>query len=167
MKRKRNFVVAILLVAIMCVGVGYAAIDSQLGVTGTIKYDPAFAIAWKPDSLTLDGTTHESEIKDVNGTSTLTFSVDTTDWNINDFCTIKATIKNDSKYNATDISATTVTYSTTNDYFSVTVGNIADIDSKGEGEVTITIKLLGYPQVGSTYSETFSFTVTARQDVPS
>lgn len=165
MKSRRNFVVAILLVAIMCIGVGFAAISSTLGLTGTINYDPSFKIEWKADSAKLDNAELDSTISDVDATSTLQFTIDTTSWNVNDPHEIKAVIANNSKYNATNVTVSTVTYGDDKGYYEVTVANIADINAGAEGTVTITINMKEYPQTDASYKGTFSFTVTAKQDI--
>ena len=169
MKSRRNFVVAILLVAIMCIGVGFAAISSTLGLTGTINYDPSFKIEWKADSAKLDNAELSSTISDVDTTSTLTFSVNTTDWTVGQSHEITAVIANNSKYNATNVTVSALTYTGNagelDDYYEVTVENIADITAGATGTVTITINMKKYPQTDKSYTGTFSFTVTAEQDI--
>lgn len=169
MKSRRNFVVAILLVAIMCIGVGFAAISSTLGLTGTINYDPSFKIEWKADSAELDEEELESTIGDVGTTSTLQFTIDTTSWNVNDPHKITAVIENNSKYNATNVTVSALTYTGNagelDDYYEVTVENIADITAGATGTVTITINMKKYPQTDASYTGTFKFTVTAKQDI--
>ncbi len=169
MKSRRNFVVAILLVAIMCIGVGFAAISSTLGLTGTINYDPSFKIEWKADSAKLDNAELESSIGDVGTTSTLTFSVNTTDWTVGQDHEITAVIENNSKYNATNVTVSTLTYTGNagelDDYYNFTVANIADINAGATGTVTITINMKKYPQTDASYTGTFSFTVRAQQAI--
>lgn len=165
MKSRRNFVVAILLVAIMCIGVGFAAITSTLGLKGTINYNPAFSIEWKADSVELDDAVLDSTISDVDDTSTLQFTINTTDWIVNEDHTITAVIANNSKYDATNITVSSVTYGDNKGYYEVTVARIADINAGAEGTVTITINMKKYPQTDASYTGTFSFTVTAEQDI--
>ena len=165
MKSRRNFVVAILLVAIMCIGVGFAAINSTLGLTGTINYDPSFKIEWKADSAKLDNAELDSTIGDVSTTSTLQFTIDTTNWNVNEPHEITAVIENKSKYDATNITVSTVTYGDDKGYYEVTVENVADITAGATGTVMISITMVEYPQTADKYTGTFSFTVTAEQDI--
>lgn len=165
MKSRRNFVVAILLVAIMCIGVGFAAISSTLGLTGTINYDPSFKIEWKADSAELDEEELESTIGDVGTTSTLQFTIDTTSWNVNDPHKITAVIANNSKYNATNVTVSSVTYGDDKGYYVVTVENVDNIAAGDTATVTISIKMVEYPQTADKYTGTFSFTVTAEQDI--
>ena len=165
MKCRRNFVVAILLVAIMCIGVGFAAISSKLGLKGTVTYKPAFSIEWKADSVELDDAVLDSTISDVDDTSTLQFTIDTTSWNVNEPHEIKAVIANNSKYDAKNITVSSVTYGDNKGYYEVTVARIADISAGAEGTVTITINMKKYPQTDASYTGTFSFTVTADQAI--
>lgn len=169
MKSRRNFVVAILLVAIMCIGVGFAAISSKLGLKGTVTYKPAFSIEWQEGSAKLDNVALESTIGDTqfdeDTVSTLQFTIDTTSWNVNDPHKITAVIANKSKYNATNITVSTVTYGDNNGYYEVDVADVADIAAGATGTVTITITLTEYPQVDDDYEVTFTFSVTAEQDV--
>ena len=165
MKSRRNFVVAILLVAIMCIGVGFAAITSTLGLKGTVNYNPSFAIEWKADSVKLDNNALESTISEVESKSTLQFTIDTTSWNVNEPHKITAVIANNSKYDATNITVSSVTYGDDKGYYEVTVASIADINAGDTGTVTITINMKKYPQTDASYTGTFSFTVTAEQDI--
>ena len=169
MKSRRNFVVAILLVAIMCIGVGFAAISSRLGLIGTVTYNPAFSIEWQEGSAKLDNVALESTIGDTqfseDTVSTLQFTIDTTSWNVNDPHEITAVIENNSKYNATNVKVSPVTYGDNNGYYEVTVENDEDIAAGATGNVAITINMKKYPQTDASYTGTFSFTVTAEQDI--
>lgn len=169
MKSRRNFVVAILLVAIMCIGVGFAAITSTLGLKGTVNYNPSFAIEWKADSVKLDNNALESTISEVESKSTLQFTINTTDWIVNEDHTITAVIANNSKYNATKVTVSALTYTGNagklDDYYVVTVENDSEITAGDTGTVTITINMKKYPQTDASYTGTFSFTVTAEQDI--
>ena len=165
MKSRRNFVVAILLVAIMCIGVGFAAISSTLGLNGTINYDPSFKIEWKADSAELNEEELESTIGDVGTTSTLQFTIDTTSWNVNDPHKITAVIANNSKYNATNVTVSSVTYGDDKGYYVVTVENDDKIAAGAMGTVTISITMVEYPKTADKYTGTFKFTVTAEQDI--
>ena len=169
MKSRRNFVVAILLVAIMCIGVGFAAISSTLGLTGTINYDPSFKIEWKADSAELDEEELESTIGDVDAISTLQFTIDTTDWTVGQSHKITAVIENNSKYDATNVTVSALAYTGNagelDDYYEVTVANDEDITAGDKATVTISIKMVKYPQTADKYTGTFKFTVTAKQDI--
>lgn len=169
MKSRRNFVVAILLVAVMCIGVGFAAISSTLGLIGTVTYKPAFSIEWQDGSAKLDNVALESTIGDTqfgeDTVSTLQFTIDTTNWNVNEPHEITAVIENNSKYDATNITVSTVTYDDDNGYYEVTVEDVADITAGSTGTVTINITMVEYPKTADKYTGTFAFTVTAEQDI--
>lgn len=163
MKSRRNFVVAILLVAIMCIGVGFAALTSVINGTGTITYDPTFAITWNGA---------ESENADVSITADegtdLTFSVDTSTWKVNDSCTITATVKNDLKYAAKNVKVQELTTTAVSAYYTVTVElkDAATTIAAGETlDVIITIEMTKYPQVATEFSADFTFKVYAEQAV--
>lgn len=95
MKSRRNFVVAILLVAIMCIGVGFAALSSTITGTGTITYTPAFDIEWKTGSVTGDKVTGSPVVStDAHTNDTLAFTVDTSDMAIGNTTTVTATVVN-------------------------------------------------------------------------
>lgn len=164
MKSRRNFVVAILLVAIMCIGVGFAALTSVINGTGTITYGPSFAITW-------DGA--ESASGDVSITADegtdLTFSVDTSTWAVGNSCTITAKIQNDQKYAAKNVKVQDLTTTAVSAYYDVTVVLQDDEDTIAAGgtlNVIITIEMTTYPQVDETgFSANFTFKVFAEQDV--
>ena len=167
MKSRRNFVVAILLVAIMCMGVGFAALDSVINGTGTITYGPTFQIAW-------DGATAESgkttDVSDIVGTGEeLSFKVNTSSWAISDSVTITATVKNDLKYAAKNVEVQGLTTTAVDDYYDVTVeleNDATTIAADGTLNVIITITMTEYPQVDETgFNANFTFKVYAKQDV--
>lgn len=165
MKSRRNFVVAILLVAIMCIGVGFAALDSVINGTGTITYNPAFDIEWT-DTVTgasdveVSTTTHTND--------TLAFTVNTSSMAVSDTTTVTATVKNNSKYAAKNVTVTPATATATNDncYTVIAVPSETTIAANG-GEITVTftITLTEYPQVDTAYEVTFNFSVTAEQAI--
>ena len=164
MKSRRNFVVAILLVAIMCIGVGFATLTSVINGTGTITYGPSFAITW-------DGA--ESASADVSITADegtdLKFSVNTSAWAVNDSCTITATVQNDLKYAAKNVKVQDLTTTAVSAYYNVTVeleDDATTIAANGTLNVIITITMTAYPQVDETgFNADFTFKVYAEQDV--
>lgn len=164
MKSRRNFVVAILLVAIMCIGVGFAALNSTINGTGTIKYDPTFAITWDGAESDNGNVTIAAD----EGTD-LEFSVDTSTWAVSDSCTITATVKNDHKYDAKNVAVQDLTTTAVSAYYTVTVeleDDATAIAANGTLDVIITITMTEYPQVDETgFSANFTFKVYAEQDV--
>lgn len=167
MKSRRNFVVAILLVAIMCIGVGFAAINSVIVGTGTIKYTPAFDIEWT-ETVTGNGVSDVKVTKTNHTNDTLEFTVDTSSMAVSDTTTVTATVKNNSKYAAENVTVTPATATATNDncYTVVAVPSETTIAANG-GEITVTftITLTAYPQVDTAYEVTFNFSVTADQAI--
>lgn len=164
MKKRRNFVVAILLVAIMCIGVGYAALSSTINGTGTIEYGPTYAISWAgSETASSDVTVTADEGEN------LTFSVDTSTWAVSDSCTITATVKNDLKYAAKNVKVQNLTTTDVATYYDVTVtlpDGVDTIVADGTVTVTITITMKAYPQVDETgFEKAFTFQVYADQAI--
>lgn len=165
MKNRRKFVVAILLTAVVCIGAGYALEDAVINGTGTVKYNPSFAITWG-SAFASEGRTENVTIIESIGTENLTFTVDTSSWTIGESVTVKATVKNDSHYgaNSVNIKADDTDISGSS-YYTVSVEREAEtIAVGGEIWVTITVTMKAYPKVTSSYSKDFTFTVTASQD---
>ena len=164
MKSRRNFVVAILLVAIMCIGVGFATMSSVINGTGTITYGPTFAITWAGAESDNGNVTIAAD----EGTD-LKFSVDTSTWAVNDDCTITATVKNDLKYAAKNVEVQDLTTTAVSAYYTVTVeleNDATTIAANGTLNVIITITMTAYPQVDETgFNADFTFKVYAEQDV--
>ena len=165
MKSRRNFVVAILLVAIMCIGVGFAALTSVINGTGTIKYKPAFDIEW---TETVTGATDVNVSTTNHANDTLTFTVDTTSLAVGEATTVTATVKNNSKYAGENVAVTPATSTATSDscYTVIAAPSATTIAANG-GEITVTftITLTAYPQVATAYEVTFNFSVTAEQAI--
>lgn len=164
MKSRRNFVVAILFVAIMCIGVGFAALTSVINGTGAITYGPTFAITWAGAESDNGNVTFAED----EGTD-LTFSVDTSTWAVNDDCTITATIKNDLKYAAKNVEVQDLTTTAVSAYYTVTVeleNDATTIAANGTLNVIITITMTAYPQVDEAgFNADFTFQVYAEQAV--
>lgn len=165
MKSRRNFVVAILLVAIMCIGVGFAALTSVINGTGKITYNPAFDIEW---TETVTGASDVAVTTTTHTNDTLAFTVNTSNMAVNETTTVTATVKNNSKYAAENVTVTPATDTATNDncYTVVAAPSATTIAANG-GEITVTftIKLTDYPQVDTAYEVTFNFSVTANQAI--
>ena len=165
MKSRRNFVVAILLVAIMCIGVGFAALSSTIRGTGTITYTPAFDIEW---TETVTGATDVVVSKTSHENDTLTFTVDTSSMAVNATTTVTATVQNNSKYAATGVEVTPKTAAATTDNCYTVVAAPSETTIAANGgtiTVTFTITLTAYPKVDAAYNVTFAFSVTANQDI--
>lgn len=175
MKSRKHFVVAVLLVAALCIGVGYATISQTLTVNGTTTYAPVFDVTWDKDSAKLDSTAFSGSntVSTSDSDHTLSLALTTTDWTVGDEHVITVSIKNDSNYKATGITVSAITQglATTNgddvtwstSLYTVSVDSIADINAGGTGTATIRITMNSYPVTASSYGETFSFTISATQ----
>lgn len=166
MKSRRNFVVAILLVAIMCIGVGFAAMTSVINGTGKITYTPAFDIEWT-ETVTGSGVSGVAVTTTTHKNDTLAFTVDTSNMAVNDTTTVTATVQNNSKYAANNVTVTpnSATDTTGHCYTVVAAPSATTIAAGGTITVTFTIKLTAYPQVDAAYDVTFNFSVTAEQTI--
>ena len=156
MKNRRIVVVAILLIAVLCLGVGYAALTDSITATGTIKYGTQnLELQWT-GNVTGDNATTET-----TGGETLAFTVDTTDWEKDAVHTYTVTVTNTStKYNATGVTVSAVTNDASANYTveaEISANNINA--NNGTATVTITITLDEYP-ITEDYVQTFTFTVS-------
>ena len=154
MKNRRIVVVAILLVAVLCLGVGYAALTDSITATGTITYNQDLVLQWTGDVE--GGATTET----TNG-DTLEFTVDTSDWTKGVAHTYTVDVTNTStKYNATGVAVSAVTNNASANYtVTATISGDGTINASGTATVTITITLNEYPTTEN-YAQTFEFTVS-------
>ena len=164
MKNRGIVVVAIMLVAVLCLGVGYAALNDAITATGTVNVTATgFDLQWENDDTSPIGTS-------ANG-NTLTFTVDATKLvKANDSVTIKAKVKNASTENfIAKITDVRVTQSTSySAYYSVAIAGIAvndEIAKDANKEVTITVTLKQMP-VEDITNDTFEIVIDAEAVVP-
>lgn len=184
MKNRKNIVIAFLLVASLCLSVGFAALQDTLNVNGTINVSAdnannnAAAEEWNADvyfsnvvktskagnadidkySVSID----TSATKDI-----LTVELDAGCLSVKgDSVTFTVTIQNDSEDYAADIAFTAPTVDNSN-YFTVTIGDTIttgdDIAASESKEFTITVALAKTPATaisGSTFSIAFTATAT-------
>lgn len=179
MKNRKNIVIAFLLVASLCLSVGFAALTDTLNINGTISIggdndsNEEAAKEWDADVyfsnvVKKDQKEYTVQIKD-NDKDVIEVSVSEGCLNVaNDQISFTATIKNESNDYAATISAATVTGLTdVSDYISVTAnvpeGNIEPGATK---DVTITIKLTKTPAADITVSN-LSIAFTATTAAPS
>ena len=161
MKNRRIVVVALMLVAVLCVGVGYALTSDAITLNGSVKYTPEFILQWKDATVTGENI---SGTPSVNAEKTeLTFTVDASEWSVNDSKTYTATVTNPSKYAGESLRV--VSNTVTGTCFTVTAAPDAEsIDANnGEQTVTITIQMTSLPAVSTEYTESFTFSVVADQ----
>ena len=154
MKNRRIVVVAILLVAVLCLGVGYAALTDSITATGTITYNQDLVLQWT-GNVTGDNATTETTDGDE-----LAFTVNTSDWVKDVEHTYTVTVTNTStKYNATGVVVSAVTNNASPNYAVTATISGATINAGGTATVTITITLNEYPTTEN-YEQTFTFTVS-------
>ena len=160
MKNRRNVVIALLLVAVLCVGIGYAALNDTINFTGKISYTPDFDIVWGT------ATYADGLLTDVDGTGTDTFTVsmDTTNWVVGETKTFTVTVKNASRYNAENVAVQALTTTAVQDNYTVTaqVTGAETIAVDGTTTVTVTVTMDSYPTDTVTDAE-FTFQVYADQ----
>lgn len=160
MKIRRNVVIALLLIAALCVGIGYAALNDTIDFTGKISYTPDFQIVWGEANYT-DGL-----LTDVSGTDTdkFTVSMDTTNWVVGETKTFTVTVKNASRYGAENVAVQALTTTAVEDNYTVTaqVTGANTIAVGGTTTVTVTVTMVSYPTDTVTNAE-FTFQVYADQ----
>ena len=160
MKNRRIVVVALMLVAVLCVGVGYAGLNDIINFTGKVSYTPDFQIVWG------EATYADGLLTDVSGTDTDTFTVsmDTTAWNVGETKSFTVTVKNASRYKAEKVAvqALTTTDVAGNYTVNATVTGANTIDVDGETTVTVEVTMTSYPEVKVENAE-FTFKVFAEQ----
>lgn len=176
MKKTRRIVIAIMLVTVLCIGVGYSALNSSLTEKGSLTYKPDFKITWTTFGetgkyVTIDKGEITGDL-DSGDSKILNFSVDTSAWVVSNGSdsnayTVKAKIKNDAKYAANNVKVVAKDALGTGTNYVVNASiDGTTLAAGGETEVTITIYLKNYPKSDDKTSgatETFSFTVSADQ----
>ena len=154
MKNRRIVVVAIMLAAVLCLGVGYAAVTDSINAEGTITYNQDLVLKWE-GNVTGDNVTTETTDGDE-----LAFTVDTSTWEKNVAKTFTVTVKNTStRYKATGVTVSTVTNNASANYTVTASIESNTINANGTATVTISITLNSYPTEAD-YSQTFEFTVS-------
>ena len=160
MKNRRNVVIALLLIAVLCVGIGYAALNDTIDFTGKISYTPDFQIVWGEATYT-DGL-----LTDVSGTDTdkFTVSMNTSEWVVDETKTFTVTVKNASRYDAENVAVQALTTTAVEDNYTVTaqVTGADTIAVGGTTTVTVTVTMDSYPADTVTNAE-FTFQVYADQ----
>ena len=143
MKNRRIVVVALMLVAVICVGVGYAALNDTINFTGKVNYKAEFPIVWGTVKAS-DGILTSDE---GTGTDTLTVSMDTTEWAVGEEKTFTVTVENNSRYDAKNVKVQALTTTAVADNYTVTaeVTGATTIVVGGTATVTVTVTMDSYP----------------------
>lgn len=179
MKNRKNIVIAFLLVASLCLSVGFAALTDNLTIKGDIKIDVDGSsgganTAW--DNAVVFSNPRDVKVNDITSTAvTPSISGDELIANINagvlkvkgDNVSFKVDVKNNhAEYDAV-ISSLANTYNET--YFTVEINGIENntkITKGGTQEVTVKITLIKTP-IEAITNESFSISFTATATEPS
>jgi hypothetical protein len=164
MKNRKIAVTAILLVALLCVGVGYAALTDTITATGTVNINVSgFDLQWASDDTSAITTTASD--------NTLTFTIPAGSLvNEGDSVVIKAKVKNAStaSYSAKITGVTVNNSATYGAFYSVDFTGIAanDVIAKGASkDVTFTVTLDKMP-LENIANDTFTVVVSAESVLP-
>lgn len=160
MKKKRTFLVVALLVAVLSLAVGYAAITENLKVTGSASAttdDNNFKVRFTGTPTTSDGSKVTATI-----TNDLAATIDVSGLTTTgDTVTATYTIENYSAELGASLAVGTIENSN-KDYFKVTASLAKTAIAKGETTtLTITVELLKTPVDDQTTSITVPVTATA------
>ncbi len=162
MKNRRIVVVALMLVAVICVGVGYATLSDTINFTGKVSYTPDFQIVWG------EATYADGLLTDVSGTDTDTFTVsmDTTEWTVGESKTFTVDVKNNSRYAAENVQVKGLNFDALGGNYTVTaaVTGATTIAVGGTTTVTVTVTMTNYPE-DAVSDAAFTFQIYADQGV--
>lgn len=149
MKNRRFVIGAFLLVAVLCLGVGFAALQQTLTVSGTLSYDPADAEVAFDEDVYFTGTPTVTGNAQVM--ASITAEIDGSDndkleitvakdafTSAGQSVTVTATVKNDS---TDDVEVSFDSFTQPSASFEVVPSAATTITAGGEGTVTITITL--------------------------
>ncbi|MBQ9785598.1 MAG: hypothetical protein IJW29_09340 [Clostridia bacterium] len=171
MKNRRNVIIAFMLCAVLCLGIGFAALSDDLAIDGTLAYDKEAAEDVFNAEVYFTGAEADAS-STCNDATQVTYSVEAADNGdandllkiavgdtafavANETVVIKATVKNDST-DAVTVALTSTTAPTSGAFEVSCTG--ATIDAGSTGTVTVTIKLLS---TEADVSDTFAFALTA------
>ena len=151
MKNRRFVIGAFLLVAVLCLGVGFAALQQTLTVSGTLSYDPADAEVAFDEDVYFTGTPTVTGNAQVM--ASITAEIDGSDndkleitvakdafTSAGQSVTVTATVKNDSTDDV--VVSFDPSFAQPSASFEVVPSASTTITAGGEGTVTITITLI-------------------------
>lgn len=165
MKKRRTLIISLLLVAALCLGIGYAAVSETLLWNGTIENDAVeFVVKFETTAETAVSGAGDAEDKEkilslsnpgVPGGRTVAPSVDGLTV-VGDAVTFTYTVKN---YSNIIVELKELTTDFNNEYFKLTVGDWDKtvLDVNETANVSITVELIKVSDV----IETATFTITA------
>lgn len=184
MKNRKRVVVAFLLVAVLCLGIGYAALTDELTIGGTLNLagnnmeNQEAAKEWDEDIYFLETITKQTAVGKADN-SKYTAERNASDYDKIDVTVDKgclsvkgdaiefeATIKNDNTDYAAEITwdATTDITVDKDEFFNVTISGMASgttIDVNDSQKFKVKIELIKTPAVDITTGSTFSIKFTA------
>jgi hypothetical protein len=158
MKKRRSVLVALMLVAVMCIGIGYAAVSTVLNITGTATVTKDQAQDAFAENIYFKDVTHKdgNASTDIHttlvaGGKKITFSVNSLS-SVGDEQSFTATIENSGTLDA-DIKVTASSVNTADDYFEIITDwgedtkRLAKANGSTPTEITIkvTIRLKAAP----------------------
>lgn len=163
MKNRRSILIAAILVVVLCVGIGYAAVNDELTIGGTVRTsanNTAFdEHIYLSDPTVLDEADGNSaQIGDNNDSATFTCTLTAKDQTAR----FRFTVNNTGDLNAA-VSAAISEIANNNGYFEVThdVGTSKTVNAGGTLDVTVTVKLLRTPAEAKEATFTVTLTATA------
>ena len=165
--KKRSTIVALLLVAALALGIGYAALTDTLNITGTANIAESDAQnSFQEDvyfSNAISGAKADAAVSSDNNYATMTVK-DGALKAVGDEAVATFTIKSDSDLPVTVTNPTVAANLITNDnpeYFQVTTNWATDhvIDPYGTTDITVTVKLIKTPD--TTQACTFGIQLNA------
>ena len=169
MKRRRTLIVSLLLVAALCMGVGYAAITGTLNLTGTVELEKQ-AFAMQITSCEEKGTSTPADaaitsfVAGSNATMTVTGLQDQ-----NDTITATVTILNENDVDMY-VNVPQITYTNdADDYISVTTTWGSEVKTVTAGNTTtfdITVTLNNVYTGDDSYEGTFNLAMVASSTNP-
>ncbi len=153
--KNRKIIAALLLIAILCVGVGYAATSDTINFTGKITHTSSIQLVWANFQDAAGVTTaHSGE-----DTDAFTVSINTSEWSTNVEKTFTVDVKNPTTFPVTSVTVSPLSGVPADYTVTATVPTGTTIPAGGSATVTVTIKMNSYPTSDLT-DVPFTFTVT-------
>ena len=163
MKNKKLFYIAIVMVALLCLGIGYAAVSKNLTIKGNVNADAAGADALQVVFASSQDTKCKTTIASGGQSATITTDSLKT---VGEAAKAVITIKNNSQHLRAIITKLSGAFddNTYNEYFTLTISEISSTPLAANGgttTVTVTITLKKLP-VESISNAGFTITLNAQ-----
>lgn len=174
MKRRRTLIISLLLIAALALGIGYAALSTDLTITGTVTNTPhPIEVVFESGAIVADESLSSavgtSSLLLTPGTKTATFDVDGL-VHAGDKVVAKFVVVNNNRY-AVKLDAPVITETDNNNLFTATAvwvddqgtpisGNVIDrLDAGEKATFKLTIKM--DKDTAENYTGTYALSVTA------